>query len=96
MPMISSIVSESRTSSYTRKPSGENRRAALRDGRARRGEQRSRLDPHPVRSVEVEYHATDLALMREIGRADLERDAVSDLSRGCRGAFGIGDEPDRR
>jgi hypothetical protein len=58
------------------------------------GEHRSRLAPHSVRTVEVERHAPDIALMRQIARADLERHASSDLRRGC-GTFCIGNEPGR-
>src|SRR5208283_803097 len=58
------------------------------------GEHRSCLTPHSVRTVEVEYHATDIALMHEVGRADLERYPVPDLRRGCGRTFGIGNEPD--
>lgn len=57
------------------------------------GEHRSRLTPHSVRTVEVERHAPDIALMRQIGRADLERHGVSDLGGCCGRTFCIGDEP---
>ena len=57
------------------------------------GEHRSRFAPHSVRAVEVERYSPDIALMRQMGQADLERHRVSDLGGCCGRTFCVGDEP---